>query len=1019
MAQYDKELSNLSYINKDFNAIYPELLDLVTKISYKWDPTVSDESDPGVVLLKLAALMADKLNYNIDKNILELFPVSVTQLDNARQIFDQCGYTMKYYQSASVDVSITLVSEPEINDESAEKLGLDIKDKDNKINNRVYRIPRFTMVSSSDNNYVYTLTDEVNIESDRKTVVAKALQGIATQYTINGETLVSAENLDYNRRLYFTDMDIAENGIFIKNNLFGYSEWKAVDNLLVQPINTPCYKFGLTYDGRTCYIEFPTDIDSMIGDGLEITYIRTNGVDGNIGKKFLTQLFKDTNAVRYLARNGASSNFSEEVQITMDNLYITNTFAANNGKNPESIEDAYINYTKVKNTFDTLVSLMDYNNFIISNNMVSNGFVCDRTNDVQSSHKVISTTSDGTVTNTFVSNKETIYENVDGKNYKSGKHTKDTDGKIISTEWNEDIDVIKVNEPSLTAFDLKFYGLQYTGDPTSATGYTTSFTPIELVVSSATNENRIANDPFNNIKCIQHDLATIDTDKIVMLKNKYPIVVKVIPQYKITNLQQMEMISKIYYALYATLNSQEISFGEEISYDAIYDAIIASDPRIKAIMLNNIEYETYAVYLHQYLTDKGTLKREFREVRIDSESTQPDEYLITTDKTNNKTKDYYTKDGDTYTKVDKEITFDSGVIYYEKNIEYDLWEKFRAEIYAKNVLCGATQLFESDNRFTYSLKQQGFTVYEDIYKVNTNVDIKVDNHKFTSVKTNENVVFTCPNLIDDMSYSSYTKFFYNLKHDIKKDSDYRLHDDEFIVMFWKTGDSDTDPYLYAKYSANSEINIIQPSMDIKANAQTDRENTFPNNGNTYKLDIEVFRLLDDGNGSTDQRTVLAENKESVKERVGMTAYVQGFIGSTYVLTGSNGIKTRQINKVYVNNSVNGTRSVFWILNRTINGEDGLNYYRLFDENTYNELTKEHEYTLQSGEYFMYSNEAKTHLVMLGQGTKITANNVVVSELNRKLEQLKINDPSNTTEIENAESALSNEETPWKNSTRKR
>ena len=84
MSKYDRELSNLSYTNKDFARIYPELLDLASKISYRWDPSKSDESDPGVVLLKLAALIGDKNNYNIDKNILELFPASVTQDRNDR-----------------------------------------------------------------------------------------------------------------------------------------------------------------------------------------------------------------------------------------------------------------------------------------------------------------------------------------------------------------------------------------------------------------------------------------------------------------------------------------------------------------------------------------------------------------------------------------------------------------------------------------------------------------------------------------------------------------------------------------------------------------------------------------------------------------------------------------------------------------------------------------------------------------------------------------------------------------------
>ena len=90
----DKFISNISYTNKDFQTIYTELLDLVKKLTSKWDPSMSNESDPGVILLKLNALIADKNNYNIDKNVLECFPLSVTQEGNARKLYDSLGYNM-------------------------------------------------------------------------------------------------------------------------------------------------------------------------------------------------------------------------------------------------------------------------------------------------------------------------------------------------------------------------------------------------------------------------------------------------------------------------------------------------------------------------------------------------------------------------------------------------------------------------------------------------------------------------------------------------------------------------------------------------------------------------------------------------------------------------------------------------------------------------------------------------------------------------------------------------------------
>ena len=80
------QISNKSYINKDFQTIYPELVDIVKKLTDKWDPEATNESDPLVVLLKLMAFVADKENYNIDKNVLESFLPSATQETSFRNI---------------------------------------------------------------------------------------------------------------------------------------------------------------------------------------------------------------------------------------------------------------------------------------------------------------------------------------------------------------------------------------------------------------------------------------------------------------------------------------------------------------------------------------------------------------------------------------------------------------------------------------------------------------------------------------------------------------------------------------------------------------------------------------------------------------------------------------------------------------------------------------------------------------------------------------------------------------------
>ena len=132
-------LDTTSYTNKDFRSIWPELIDLVKDLTDKWDPINSNESDPGVALLKLKAFIADKLNYNIDKNVLEAFPSSVTQRGNAQKLYDSLGYQLKWYQSAITDIHFKYVNPKNSSDA--------INDADTLI---TFNIPKFTQVCDAE-----------------------------------------------------------------------------------------------------------------------------------------------------------------------------------------------------------------------------------------------------------------------------------------------------------------------------------------------------------------------------------------------------------------------------------------------------------------------------------------------------------------------------------------------------------------------------------------------------------------------------------------------------------------------------------------------------------------------------------------------------------------------------------------------------------------------------------------------------------------------------------------------------
>ena len=86
-----------NYTARDYESAKEELLKLRDDLTEKW--TSTDEADPGIVLIKEAAQAIDILSYNQDKQILECFPNSVTQLKNARQLYGLVGYKMKWYRN--------------------------------------------------------------------------------------------------------------------------------------------------------------------------------------------------------------------------------------------------------------------------------------------------------------------------------------------------------------------------------------------------------------------------------------------------------------------------------------------------------------------------------------------------------------------------------------------------------------------------------------------------------------------------------------------------------------------------------------------------------------------------------------------------------------------------------------------------------------------------------------------------------------------------------------------------------
>ena len=539
-----QNISNISYTNKDFRSIYPELLDLVKVLTDKWDPSISNESDPGDILLKLNALIADKNNYNIDKNILEAFPLSVTQTGNARKIYDLLAYKMKWYHSATTEISFTNLSGKGT-----------LESKDSNILNQ------FDTITDDSGEVVYTLLGDLTQLEKNSTQSIEAIEGNNYEYELNGNTTITFNNLDTDLRLFFNESRIAENGIFIRNVQNGTPVgdfWTKVDNIASYSAektdDRKVYEFGVLPNSDTCYIQFPEDISSLIGDGLNIRYIISSGVKGNI-KPFTLNTPSSTLKLQLSSTDTQNGDTQDSTSDILDYLSITNPDASTGGADPEGLNEAYKNYKKTAGTFDTLVTCRDYQNWLYLNepDIISNLVVSDRTNDIGSKYL------------------QTIQN---GEPYK----------KFLGASYKDE----KENTQSMNAFNICIYPLKASQSIYDKATFNTTFTPDNSLVGE------LQTAEFEDVSSIQHDyIANYDTT--YLFKNKLPIKCKIITYNKVTSTEGKDIIKNIWSKLYTTYNGREVEFGYSLDYNDLVATIESADSRIKTAVLDLTNYTTVSI----------------------------------------------------------------------------------------------------------------------------------------------------------------------------------------------------------------------------------------------------------------------------------------------------------------------------------------------------------------------------------------------------------------------------------------
>ena len=578
---------DLSPTKKDFYQIWNELMEVAGKLSERWDPTSTNESDPGIVLLKVLTAVADKLNYTIDINTLEAFMPSAAQEESMRKLTEMMGYNMKYFRSATTDVKISY----NLNGKTTLTIPL--------------LINKYTNIKDIDSNINYITLEDTYLNAGSTSKIVPCIEGELVECETDDNNIISIFHLDDNKRYFLPETQIAENGIFITNIINGVEEdlWEKVDNLNTQNIGAHVFKFGYDSKEDLPYIQFPDDISTIIEDGLKIKYLRTNGINGNISPKTLCKMETPSSWSLY--------EDTEADYLNVDNYNISNPSAAINGRNREGLTDAYNNYKKTIGTFDTLVTCRDYINKIYqmtasensSTPLVSNVIVSDIRDDINKAMTMCTFTERGieyktmakpvdlndaieksqSEYNSYISNQTHLEESLDlGQLLKVVSDIDSTQvlfyARCLYNGTNKEL--VQLDTRELTHFDLLIYPFRAVYGLNNKQEFIKSF--------KYDNSNILEiQDNLESNKTLSHNFIDPNKDEIACIKNYYKLTAKITTTKKVNTIEQADILGKVYSKLYENFNMRKVDFGEEIPYDTILSVLETADNRIKTVSLED------------------------------------------------------------------------------------------------------------------------------------------------------------------------------------------------------------------------------------------------------------------------------------------------------------------------------------------------------------------------------------------------------------------------------------------------
>ena len=370
----------ISYTNKDYANILDDLINSISGITDKWNTT--DTNDPGMVLVKLMAILGDMLFYTQDIQSLEVYPNSVTQRKNAASIYKLIGYKMRWYKSAALQANVV-----------------------NTYSNFA-TLPRFCTFTTETGDVTYCTFDEYNLKSNTNNngfeELVTLVQGTPVTpvrvsndpYPAVGQAWHTIYGYNYstddivNNRIYLQYQNVDQDHIKVIDDT--NQEWELKENIYLTTDVGRFFEFGVDVNDQP-YIELVDYYNNFNVHKFKIFYIRS---DGEAGQIYANTLKNITGNVWARTGTGDSQyvyNVSSFIKFThYDSSY---------GYDPETPNEARKNSVLFQNTLDTLITLADFERATLREDGVANVRATDLPNDpgIKKTYYIGDINQDGTI----------------------------------------------------------------------------------------------------------------------------------------------------------------------------------------------------------------------------------------------------------------------------------------------------------------------------------------------------------------------------------------------------------------------------------------------------------------------------------------------------------------------------------------------------------------------------------------------------------------------------------------------